>query len=536
MALDNAVLALTAQPPKLEDPIQAYQKLLGVQQAKQQQVLTQQEIQGRDLENQQRAQQYHQQQVINQAYSKNYKVDPATGEASMDMSGMAKDLSLGGAGSALPSISESITKAQKAKSDLIEQQGKIKSSEADYLGHSAYGIMKSGGDPTLAVATLQDAYNTYKDPQILQGIQAIKSNPTPQNVQAILSPFIAKSPGAQEVIQKEQTSDAAALTAKTKAETEAREQGIAALKKPVLEAEATQATAAQSANKLSKATNLADYTRQWDALPADQKAVIPNPTSFSRFSNAERFKVLKAGTTPEQQVAAGQRDEQISQTDQLRSIEQQNANTNAARLALKQNESASGATIKDLDREAPRFAKPYEKMMADGNAQLDKIAEAKSLINGGATGQALGIPKVLSAVVGGAGSGLRMTTAELNAIGRARGVTGDVQGWINKVTGQGTLTPDQQKQLNGVLDDVSNKLKGKQSIVNDALDAIQGAGSRDRIIEADRNTRKKLIDYENNGGKGAPAAGSAIVQHSASTGAYRFSTDGGKTWQAGQPK
>lgn len=34
----------------------------------------------------------------------------------------------------------------------------------------------------------------------------------------------------------------------------------------------------------------------------------------------------------------------------------------------------------------------------------------------------------------------------------------------------------------------------------------------------------------------APSASAPIVQHSPSTGAYRYSTDGGKTWQAGQPK
>ena len=31
-------------------------------------------------------------------------------------------------------------------------------------------------------------------------------------------------------------------------------------------------------------------------------------------------------------------------------------------------------------------------------------------------------------------------------------------------------------------------------------------------------------------------SGKPIIQHSASTGQYRYSNDGGKTWQAGQPK
>lgn len=36
--------------------------------------------------------------------------------------------------------------------------------------------------------------------------------------------------------------------------------------------------------------------------------------------------------------------------------------------------------------------------------------------------------------------------------------------------------------------------------------------------------------------QGAPASQAPIIQHSPSTGAYRYSLDGGKTWQAGQPK
>jgi hypothetical protein len=145
-----------------------------------------------------------------------------------------------------------------------------------------------------------------------------------------------------------------------------------------------------------------------------------------------------------------------------------------------------------LDRESARFAKPHEKIVTDANTQLEKINEARAMINGPATAQALGIPKVLSSLVGGAGSGLRMTKAELDAIAKARGIGGDVEGFISKVSGEGVLTKEQQRQLTGLLDDVAERTRQKQAIANDALDRINSATSREEIVAIDTDVRKKL--------------------------------------------
>lgn len=154
-----------------------------------------------------------------------------------------------------------------------------------------------------------------------------------------------------------------------------------------------------------------------------------------------------------------------------------------------------------LDRETTKFGKPYEKHVADASAQIDKIDEARSMINGNASAQALGIPKVLTAVVSGAGSGVRITQPELNALGHARGIQGDVQGFISKVSGQGTLTPIQQQQISGVLDGVKDLVSKKRAIANAALDQINGAHTREEIIAVDAATRKLL-----EGSAGAPPA------------------------------
>jgi hypothetical protein len=157
-----------------------------------------------------------------------------------------------------------------------------------------------------------------------------------------------------------------------------------------------------------------------------------------------------------------------------------------------------------LDRESTRFAKGWEKAGTDANAQLEKIADARAMINGNAESQALGVPKVLTALVSGQGSGVRITQAELNMIAHARGIQGDFNGFINRVSGKGQLTPEQQAQLTGILDDVKARISQKSQIANEALDAINGGGTREEIIQADKLARQKISDMEKSGGGNRP--------------------------------
>ncbi len=121
------------------------------------------------------------------------------------------------------------------------------------------------------------------------------------------------------------------------------------------------------------------------------------------------------------------------------------------------------------------------------------------MINGNAEAQALGIPKVLTALVSGQGSGVRITQPELQAIATARGISGDIQGTLNAWAGKGKLTPTQQKQLTGLLDAVKQRITDKQTIHSQALDTINSAGDRNTIVQADEEARKKLGDLERTG-------------------------------------
>lgn len=157
------------------------------------------------------------------------------------------------------------------------------------------------------------------------------------------------------------------------------------------------------------------------------------------------------------------------------------------------------AGLTALDRESKQFGAPHAKGVTDADTQLEKIADARTMINGNAEAQALGIPKVLTALVSGAGSGVRITQPELNAIGTARGLGGDVQGTLNSWAGKGKLTATQQKQLTGLLDAVKQRITEKQAIHSQALDTINSGSDRKSIVQADKEARQKLSDLERAG-------------------------------------
>lgn len=180
-----------------------------------------------------------------------------------------------------------------------------------------------------------------------------------------------------------------------------------------------------------------------------------------------------------------------------------------------------------LDRESARFAKPHEANVKAANDQLEKIIEAHSLLTtGNAESQALAVPKVLTALVSGQGTGVRITQPELNAIGAARGITGDVKAWIQKLGSGKKLTPEQSQQLVGVLDAASQRLEQKREIANHALDLINSGTSRADIIKADAEARKALADFEKGGGNAPHKIASDDEYNKLPKGAHFVGPDG----------
>ena len=149
-----------------------------------------------------------------------------------------------------------------------------------------------------------------------------------------------------------------------------------------------------------------------------------------------------------------------------------------------------------VDRLATRLGKPYQTAYDKSSAQLDNVDKTLRSIASGYKGQALALPETLTSLVSGQGTGVRVTMPELQMVGQHNGVKGDVESFINKVSGEGSMTDEDKKQLSGILTEMRGILQDKLAIHSGALDAINGANSREEIQQADKVARKQLIEYE----------------------------------------
>lgn len=166
------------------------------------------------------------------------------------------------------------------------------------------------------------------------------------------------------------------------------------------------------------------------------------------------------------------------------------AENRAARLELAQS--------KDLQTEKDKTGGRYQKSLDDISSRLDRVAYTENMLKTpGSVPQAMAIPELLTAVLSGQGSGVRLTTGELNMIGKARGVVGDVQGWMGSLAGTGALGKEQREQMQGILADAKGRLLLKNAINNKILDTIKESGSIKDINTADSIARKSHDAFVN---------------------------------------
>ena len=167
-----------------------------------------------------------------------------------------------------------------------------------------------------------------------------------------------------------------------------------------------------------------------------------------------------------------------------------------------------------LDRETAQFGTPYQKALDAATATLERVDSAKAMLSQGAVGQALELPKLLTAVVSGAGTGVRITQPEITRILGARGWGGTIEAWLSKAVGNGDLSTQQKLEIARVLDEVRATVEKKQAIANDTLDKMRGARSREEIIAADKAARASMAG-------GGQAQGGGTVNMKAPDGTVR---------------
>lgn len=262
--------------------------------------------------------------------------------------------------------------------------------------------------------------------------------------------------------------------------------GAMAAHQQVLNQQKTQAETAEAAGKGAQAQAAATIS-QAQAAHMTPTGLLPE----------EQVKNQQAAATLAQ--TAAERQEQARHDRASEATARFEAGTSAQRAQAETSLAASAQG----DRETNTLTKAHQANLTSAQGQLEKINEASQMLaNSNAETQALAVPKVLSALVSGQGSGVRITQPELNSVAKARGVTGDVQGWLQGVANGQKLTPEQTTQLKGILQDVGTRIQQKMSISNQAINDIQNAPDKAGKIAADQGARSKINSLDSGAGTG----------------------------------
>jgi hypothetical protein len=103
-----------------------------------------------------------------------------------------------------------------------------------------------------------------------------------------------------------------------------------------------------------------------------------------------------------------------------------------------------------VDRLASRLGKPYQTESDQARAKFDRIDLTARNVDAGYAGQGLAIPELLTSLVSGQGTGVRVTEPELNAILESHGIRQDAESWFNSLAGKGKLTDEDKRQIHAV--------------------------------------------------------------------------------------
>ena len=149
--------------------------------------------------------------------------------------------------------------------------------------------------------------------------------------------------------------------------------------------------------------------------------------------------------------------------------------------------------------------------------RLDKINTAIDNLNQkNPQADALAAPEILTAMVGGQGSGLRMNDAEISRI------IGGATKWTQLHTAlnawstdpqHASFTDEQRRQMAEILAVGKTKLLAKQKIFEEANDALINSDDPKEHRRIMNDTRKKLDQIDAGGGGGA-AGGAGGGNHS----------------------
>ena len=150
------------------------------------------------------------------------------------------------------------------------------------------------------------------------------------------------------------------------------------------------------------------------------------------------------------------------------------------------------STYNQISSRIEAIAKPIE----ERRANLQKIVDTLNTKN--AVADSLVAPELLTAMAGGAGSGIRINEAEIKRVLGARSTLDDVRAMLMKVQSGETVTENVRNQINQLVGLVKGKIDRKVEVINKYRQALAKSDSIEshRQLFADMNEQLGGIDTE----------------------------------------
>ena len=286
--------------------------------------------------------------------------------------------------------------------------------------------------------------------------------------------------------------------------------------------------------KQAEARAVAEEARKAAAVPETRAHVVAQTKLAEAQTEAAKNKPVSVGTPEQQYIVEYQRLHPGATTEAaIRAYTQIQGAPARAEGATRAANARADRSYQFATRELDQVGKP----IADAVARMGRLKD--TLAQGTPQADALVAPELLTVMAGGAGSGLRMNEAEIARIigGRSKweSLRAAAQKWSLDPKSATSITPEQREQIRTLVNEVDTRLRTKQQVIDQATQELVGSDDPLEHRKVVAATRKKLTEADQAPGIAAIGTSKPIVQHSASTGAYRYSMDGGKTWQPGQP-
>lgn len=272
--------------------------------------------------------------------------------------------------------------------------------------------------------------------------------------------------------------------------------------------------------------DLADTNSQLQAQYAQAFPDQPVPPYFQLQPGYTQKQRSETASNLDKLVATKDQNEQRKIMNQQReATEQQTAATRA--------DTRSRQADEDTNKEIDKAQAQIQPILTKSDAKIETLAEAMTTLdkpNG--EKDAMAPVKALVAIASGQGSGVRITMPELQRIAQARGWTDSAKVTLNNIfepESYESMSPSQRTQLKGIIQDVYGAVEGKNDAAHQAYGEITGA----RSVPEVRTAQEKFNNVIKSQNAGGVSGGQRVQQNS--KGEYRYTTDGGKTWQPGQP-